>query len=62
MTQVSFATVVLGLSRRGDAPAGRKAIKLYESMRRDFKFMPDEVIWCNVWREFWPESSAASEN
>lgn len=42
-TQVSFATVVLGLSRRGDAPAGRKAIKLYDSMRRDFKFVPDEV-------------------
>lgn len=35
--------MALGLSRRGDAPAGRKAIKLYESMRREFKFLPDEV-------------------
>lgn len=42
-TQVSFATVVLGLSRRGDAPAGRKAISLYDHMRRDFGFVPDEV-------------------
>lgn len=41
--QVSFATVVMGLARRGDAPAGRKAIALYECMRRRFGFMPDEV-------------------
>ncbi|CBN79142.1 conserved unknown protein [Ectocarpus siliculosus] len=46
--QVSFATVVLGLSRRGDAPAGRKAIKLYESMRQDFKIVPDEGMVDNL--------------
>ncbi|CAM9879311.1 unnamed protein product [Ectocarpus sp. 12 AP-2014] len=46
--QVSFATVVLGLSRRGDAPAGRMAIKLYESMRRDFKIVPDEGMVDNL--------------
>ena len=43
LLKVSFATVVLGLSRRGDANAGRKAIALYRRMRRDFGFIPDEV-------------------
>lgn len=42
--KVSFATVVQGLARRGDAPAGRKAISLYERMRWDLDLMPDEVI------------------
>lgn len=41
--QVSFATVVMGLVKRGDALAGRKAISLYELMRREFQFVPDEV-------------------